>query len=129
MKLYQGLLGVVGVLIGGLTSCTEPKEAFSAEICLTLRHHGIVPNSATVYRAYGEQFPGYGADMDSRFFESAEMGPSGRVCFDKLNPGSHWFAAEGWDEFIADSVRGSKRMDVTTLQSSYEIELSVSEQH
>ncbi len=109
--------------------CVDDREPFSATICLNLRHHELTPSSATVWRNYGDTFPGYGPDMEQRFDQQSEMGPTGRVCFDQLNPGIYWFAAEGWDEFIADSIRGSKRMEVTTQQRDYEATLSMSEQH
>ena len=112
-----------------LTACSDDREAFSATICLNLRHHGVIPASATVWRHYGENFPGYTPDMSMRFDQQREMGPSGRVCFEQLNVGTYWFAAEGWDEFLNDSIRGSKRLQVTTLQRVYQDELSVSEQH
>lgn len=121
------------VLLFGSTvvasSCVDDREAFSATICLEVRHHGVTPSSATVWRSYGDHFPGYGPSMELRFDQRREMGPSGRVCFEQLNPGIYWFAAEGWDDFIADSIRGSKRLEVTTLQRAYDVELSVSEQH
>ena len=110
-------------------ACVDNREAFSGTVCLTVRHHGVTPASATVWRNYGEQFPGYGGDLGLRFDERAEMGPAGRVCFDSLGPGTYWFAAEGFDAFIGDSVRGSKRVEISTLAREYEVELSVSEQH
>ncbi len=113
------------------TVACEPEErpAFRATVCLQLTHHGVTPDDATVYRAAASDFPGYGADMLARFDVAREMSAAGRVCFDDVNVGSHWFAAEGWDEFIRDSVRGSKQLDITTRQASYELELQVSEQH
>lgn len=122
---------ITAALLGIATVACEPAErpAFRAEVCLQLSHHGIVPTDATVYHAPADDFPGYGPDMLARFERSALMGPSGRVCFDGLNTGPHWFAAEGWDDFIADSVRGSKYVEITTREDAYEFELQVSEQH
>ena len=125
----QFVLLFLGSIAISTSSCTDDREAFSATICLDLQHHGVTPASATVWRSFGDTFPGYGPDMIQRFDEQREMGPTGRVCFEQLNPGVYWFAAEGWDEFIADSIRGSKRLEVTTLQREYEGVLSVSEQH
>ncbi len=96
---------------------------------MQLSHHGITPADAVVYRVQSSDFPGYGADMLDRFEAAERMSPRGKVCFDDVNVGSHWFAAEGWDDFIADSVRGSKQLDVTTRQDVYELELNVSEVH
>ena len=112
------------------TACEpEPRPAFAARVCLQLEHHGLTPTSATVYGQVGPDFPGYGADMDARFAWSAEMGPTGRVCFDSLSVGPHWFAAEGFDESIRDSVRGSKSLEITTRERVYEVTMAVSEQH
>ena len=82
-----------------------------------------------VYRSGADDFPGYGADMDARFDEREEMSLAGVACFEGLGAGPHWFAAEGYDEAIRDSVRGSKLLDVTTRAALYEEVMQVSEVH
>ena len=113
------------------TAACEPeeREAFQAEVCLQLDHHGVTPADAMVYASGVADFPGYGADMDARFPRREQMRANGRVCFASLNAGPHWFAAEGWDDVIADSVRGSKFLDITTRADFYEVRMEVSEQH
>lgn len=107
----------------------EPRPAFSARVCLQLDHHGLTPTSATVYAQPAEDFPGYGPDMPARFSSVAEMGPTGRVCFEDFSVGPHWFAAEGFDASIRDSVRGSQFVEITTREDVYELAMPVSEQH
>lgn len=122
------LLSIVALLLA--VSCEpEDRPAFRAQVCLQLAHHGVVPADATVYQVRSPDFPGYGADMLARFDVGKQMQPTGRVCFEELAVGSHWFAAEGWDTFLADSVRGSKFVEITTRQDRYEVEMAVSEQH
>ena len=107
----------------------EPGTAFAAEVCLQLDHHGLTPADAMVYVNAAPDFPGYGADMDARFARSEQMRPNGRVCFASLGVGPHWFAAEGWDDAILDSVRGSKFVEITTREDAYELVMEVSEPH
>lgn len=114
----------------GLLGCSkEEGPGYEGEICVRLSHHGNIPSDATVYRVYGDSFPGYGLDMAARFDESLPMGPTGQVCFKPLNAGIHWLAAEGWDDFIGDSLRGSKRVELTTRAELFDGVLEVSEQH
>lgn len=122
---------LITLALGILATACEPEDrpAFRAEVCLQLHHHGLTPADATAYVAPASDFPGYGAAMDARFAEREEMRPNGRVCFGGLEVGPHWFAAEGWDEFIRDSVRGSKFLEITTRDDFYDVEMEVSEQH
>ena len=107
----------------------EPGPGFRAEVCLQVGHHGVTPASATVYGVASADFPGYGGDLSERFPLKAEMRPNGRVCFESLGVGPYYFAAEGWDDVIADSVRGATFLEVTTRTDFYEQDLGVSEQH
>ena len=121
---------VFGISMPLLNSgCEAEPKPFMARVCLELAHHGVPHQGATVYQNFGEGFPGYGPEMASRVDRMQETGRSSRVCFDSLRVGKHWFAAEGYDSFIADSVRGSRSLEISTLQEVYEVDLPVSEQH
>ncbi len=115
----------------GLThmSCVPKVDTFSGTICLELEHHGIPHFGATVYRNYGDDFPGYHQDMNLFYDTTAETGLRSSVCFDKLGVGGHWFAAEGFDESIQDSVRGSLFIELGTSTPSVDTVIKVSEQH
>ena len=124
------LLLSLSLVVSLAASCEpEPGPPFRAQVCLQLHHHGITPTSATVYGAAGADFPGYGGDMAARYALREEMGPTGRVCFDGLGVGPFWFAAEGYDADIRDSVRGSLPLEITTRATEYAAEMAVSEQH
>lgn len=109
--------------------CISEVEPYSGTICLELEHHGIPHFGATVYRNYGDAFPGYHQDMSANFDTAAETGLRNSVCFERLSVGGHWFAAEGFDEFIRDSVRGSLFIELGTSQARVDTVLKVSEQH
>ena len=117
-------------LLTSAASCeSEPGPGFRAEVCLQVHHHGITPATATVYGVASTDFPGFGGDLTERFPLDDQMRPNGRVCFENLGVGPYWFAAEGYDDAIADSVRGTKFLEVTTRSNFYEADLEVSEQH
>jgi len=109
--------------------CDSKIEPYSGTICLSLVHHGVPAFGATVYRNYGESFPGYHQNMGAFYDTTAETGLSNTVCFERLGVGGHWFAAEGYDGFIEDSIRGSLFIDLTTRQNRVDTILNVSEQH
>ena len=111
------------------TGCVGEIDTFSGTICIELEHHDIPHIGATVYRNFGDDFPGYHLDMLSFFDTVAETGLRNSVCFDRLGVGGHWFAAEGYDEFIQDSVRGSLFIELGTSQARVDTVLKVSEQH
>ena len=118
------------VVVSAAASCEpDPGPPFRARVCLQIHHHGIVPSSATAYVQAGADFPGYGSDMDARYAEAVEMGPTGRLCFDGLGVGPYWFAVEGFDADIRDSVRGSKSLEISTRSAAYDLDVGVSEQH
>ena len=107
----------------------DDRPGFGATVCLQLSHHGVTPTDALVYREGADDFPGYGPDMDARYTDRREMSRAGVACFEEVGVGTHWFAAEGFDATIRDSVRGSKRLEVTTRSTLYEEVMQVSEQH
>ena len=113
----------------GTTGCDDPPPTYSGTVCLSLEHHGVPHFGATVYRNFGEGFPGYHADMALHFDTVAETGLRNTVCFERLGVGPHWFAAEGWDDFIRDSVRGSLFLRLDVRQSRIDTILQVTEQH
>lgn len=110
-------------------SCVTEVTPFSGTVCLEIEHHGIPHYGATVYRNYGDAFPGYSQDMMANFETSAETGLRNAVCFEKLGVGGHWFAAEGYDENIQASVRGSLFIELGTSQPRVDTVIKVSEQH
>jgi hypothetical protein len=64
------------------------------------------------------------------FFDtSAETGLRNSVCFEQLGVGGHWFAVEGFDEFLQDSVRGSLFIELGTSLPRVDTVIKVSEQH
>ncbi|MFK8057204.1 MAG: hypothetical protein AB8F78_13860 [Saprospiraceae bacterium] len=109
--------------------CEPNVLPYSGTICITLEHHGVPHFGATVYRNYGDAFPGYHENMAANYDTVAETGLSNSVCFNNLSVGGHWFAAEGFDEFIQDSTRGSLFIELGTSQSRVDTVLKVSEQH
>ena len=123
------LLAATCLALSAASCESEPGPGFRAEICLQLHHHGVTPATATVYGVASADFPGFGGDLTERFPLDDVMRPNGRVCFADLGTGPYWFAAEGWDAVIADSVRGTKFVEVTTRADFYEVDLEVSEQH
>ena len=123
------LLAATALLLSAASCEPESGPGFSAEVCLQLDHHGVAPATATVYAVSAAGFPGFGGDLAERFPLDERMRPNGRVCFGGLGVGPYWFAAEGWDDAIADSVRGTKFVEVTTRADFYEARLEVSEQH
>ena len=122
-------LAAVALALSAASCEPEPGPAFAAEVCLQLDHHGVTPGSATVYGVPSAEFPGFGGDLSERFPLREAMRPNGRVCFTELGVGPYYFAAEGFDDGIADSVRGTKFVEVTTRADFYEARLEVSEQH
>ena len=118
------------ILFGLLqASCQSRVETFSGTVCVELEHHGAPLFGATVYRNFGNDFPGYHKEMDMHYDTIAETGLRNSVCFDKLGVGGHWFAAEGFDEFIQDSVRGSLYIELGTSIARVDTVVRVSEQH
>jgi len=114
-KLSSCTVGII-LLSFFATSCDPVVTPFSGTVCLELEHHGIPHFGATVYRNFGDRFPGYRQDMEANFESVAETGLRNSVCFESLGVGGHWFAAEGYDENIQDSVRGSLFIELGTSQ-------------
>jgi len=121
-------ISLIGLYLLG-TGCIGEIEPYSGTVCLEIEHHGIPHDGATLYRNYGDEFPGYHQDMLAYFDTVAETGLRNSVCFDRLGVGGHWFTAEGYDEFIQDSVRGSLFIELGTSQARVDTVLKVSEQH
>ncbi len=110
-------------------SCDNRVPTYSGTVCVEMEHHGVPLFGSTVYRNYGDDFPGYHADMLMFFDTSAETGLRNSVCFEQLGVGGHWFAVEGFDEFLQDSVRGSLFIELGTSLPRVDTVIKVSEQH
>jgi len=127
--MFNRLLLILPILAIFGVGCDSKVAPYSGTICLTIEHHGVPSFGTTVYRNYGESFPGYHQDMGAFYDTIAETGLRNSVCFQRLGVGGHWFAAEGYDGFIQDSIRGSLFIDLGTRQDQVDTVLKVSEQH
>lgn len=113
-----------------LAACEQEAPGYRGTVCLTVRHHGLAVEEATVYhRAGGSEFPGYPDDMSAAYDQEVFTGLSARACFDGLGLGRHYFAALAYDPLIRDSVLGSQSIELTVRQREWELELPVSETH
>ena len=117
--------------LAAFAACEPDAEGdlFDGRVCLEVEHHGVPVSDITIYRALGEDFPGFWGDLEVEYDETVELSVRNRVCLDGLALGSHWFAAVGYDPALDDVVRGSLRLDVNVLSNNLDTVLKVSEQH
>ncbi len=101
-------LSVLGLFSIGLLAihCHAGENQIRTQACFTTQHHSkIIPNITVYVRLNTLDFPGY--DNLDEFHLMATSNGQGRVCFDDMPLGDHWFVAIGCDEEIREQVIGN----------------------
>ena len=82
-----------------LISCSSIGSSPRTQACFTTQHHEkIIPNIEVYVKFNTTEFPGY-VDLD-QFHMQLTSDANGRVCFNDIPLGNHWFVGIGYDEEI-----------------------------
>ena len=98
-------------------SCNQADPNLRTQACFTTQHHNqIIPNIAVYVKFDAIDFPGY--DNFNQFNLMQTSDRNGRVCFNDIPLGNHWFVAIGYDEEIREQVIGNIdiRFDLSNLR-------------
>ncbi len=111
-------------------ACAGDPPVYSATVCIAPQHHGLAVKDMTVYVASSSSdYIGFRQNMLEVYDEAIETGLRSEACFTNLGLGRHYFAAEGYDELIRDSIRGTLTLDLTVRQNLIDTVMMVSETH
>ena len=118
-------------VIIGSSACKREAIVIAVEVCLSCEHHGVPNPDMTVYhKGGGDDHPGFRQNMLSVYDSLRQTGLRHRTCFGQLGPGTHHFAAEGYDPLIRDSVIGTLQLVVDTRTPlTQELVMEISERH
>ena len=87
-------------------NCNQADNQIRTQACFTTQHHSkVIPNITVYVKLNTLDFPGY--DNLEQFHLRADSDAQGRVCFNDIPLGDHWFVAIGFDEKIREQVIGN----------------------
>ena len=123
------LFASVFALFFSALACSKQRGEIAiplqAQICFTVKHHGLIIPEAEVYIKLngGDTLKWDGSKYDSKLLADA----AAKGCFTKLPIGAHWLMTTGYDADIRLDVIGRQPIKITKIDEQQEVVIEVSE--